>query len=401
MARYHLSPNDGIPRKCSAKFKCEYAYVNDGKGVTHYPNKAAAMEAYAENMKKSHDTFADIKRDEKKATVDKADNRSRRMRLLEKTAATTSDRGTLQYAVENGDEGVLKAASQNRNLSGDQINVALKRATSGWTQKNLSLHPNYNKGSLDNNRGGNRTGKNFSKEKVLKMMFNDAHTFAEYVDKSATDAQARDLLQNDSASPAARGFVSTKNPNISQETKVLALKHIGNHSLGNKVVKRMGRDVEKLYPHMTTYQKVSVVRETDDPVVLNSAVDTLIGEGDSGNWENKISRRAGLMDAYRSPLSNADLKSRIADVDEGLGRFHKVSTLAENNKEDFNNILPNRGGHVWTQGTSIRYRLNKHIINKYNLSEKDVITYVNDYLGKGYLSPNYDSERGVFTGYRD
>lgn len=50
MARYHLSPKDGLPRKCSARIKCEYASENDGAGVEHYNNKADAMKAYENNM---------------------------------------------------------------------------------------------------------------------------------------------------------------------------------------------------------------------------------------------------------------------------------------------------------------------------------------------------------------
>lgn len=57
MARYHLSPQDSQPRPCSARIKCEYADANDGKGVEHYPNKAAAMAAYASNLAKENKTF--------------------------------------------------------------------------------------------------------------------------------------------------------------------------------------------------------------------------------------------------------------------------------------------------------------------------------------------------------
>lgn len=57
MARYHISPESGEPKKCSAKIQCKFANHNNGEGVTHYPNKAAAMEAYAENLAKHNNTF--------------------------------------------------------------------------------------------------------------------------------------------------------------------------------------------------------------------------------------------------------------------------------------------------------------------------------------------------------
>lgn len=70
MARYHLSPQDGKPRVCSARIKCDYADANDGKGIEHYPNKAAAMEAHAVNMKKEHETFTKVSKKTKQSSAE-------------------------------------------------------------------------------------------------------------------------------------------------------------------------------------------------------------------------------------------------------------------------------------------------------------------------------------------
>lgn len=69
MARYHLSPKDGMLRKCSARIKCEYANANDGKGVEHYDNKAEAMKAYENNMAAENDTFKNVSKKQNAYTI--------------------------------------------------------------------------------------------------------------------------------------------------------------------------------------------------------------------------------------------------------------------------------------------------------------------------------------------
>lgn len=78
MARYHLSPQDGKPRVCSARYRCDYADANDGAGIAHYNNKAEAMKAYAANIKKEYS-------DNALGTMKKPQNIETRLTAMEPT----------------------------------------------------------------------------------------------------------------------------------------------------------------------------------------------------------------------------------------------------------------------------------------------------------------------------
>lgn len=187
MARYHLSPNDGKPRKCSARIKCDYADANDGSGIAHYPNKAAAMEAYAKNMKKQHNTFTEIK---KPTTLPKQDNHNNVMETIlnskdpltseecdsigfsmddinKKIASTTNDKvkQVLQVLhrsrklLENGEE-LLKTAQKTYNEIDPKAESMAKRLSN--TPRESNMYPSVERVTETLFRNRRETEKNIA-----------------------------------------------------------------------------------------------------------------------------------------------------------------------------------------------------------------------------------------------
>lgn len=121
MARYHLSPKDGQPRVCSARNKCAFADENEGKGVEHYPNKAAAMEACAAKEVDKNETFKEMK----KTKTPKTQEQQLLSALYANETLTVDEYETIGYGKENIDKkkselfhkGTLEAQEEYKTLS--------------------------------------------------------------------------------------------------------------------------------------------------------------------------------------------------------------------------------------------------------------------------------------------
>lgn len=382
--KYHVNPRTGGVSACGAKIQCPFGDMKDD----HYDDRGSALKAYEKKMQGSA-VPAPRKVSSDRPTPKSTDPSAGLMqRDLRKLAKSSDDEKVLSMAVKNGDEGVLRAVSENYSANLDHLRTIEARSNNKGTLKKVQEHYNYvpKEFTPENTAALARDG--FRVKNLYPAIHGEASDkFVAFVARNAGDY-----------SKAHEEIVSTPNKSVTIETRVASLNKPANSFISEEVAKRESFPASELLPHMSHRQKASYSRYG----VESKALDALADESVAKIKEGYPAKGKGdeLADSlYKNEATSAESRAKIVEVSPKAQSLERLKKMKSDFPDDYDKLVKERkpAGNSATAQES--YVLDTERIKKMGMTDGDVYTYMQE---KNHLfSPKFDSVSGVYTGYRD
>lgn len=378
--KYHVNPRTGAVSACGATIKCPFGDLKDD----HYDDRGSALKAYEQKMK------GEAVPPPQKAANNRAEEAASGImqRDLRTLAKSSEDPQVLSMAVKNGDEGVLRAVSENHRASLDHLRVVEERSKNEGTLRKVQAHYNYvpKEFTPENTAALARDG--FRVKNLYPTIHGEASDkFVAFVGDKATDY-----------SRVHEEIISTPNPRVSTETRVASLKKPANTFISEAVAKRESFPATDLLPHMSHSQKATYSRYGVDTDALDVLTDEAVSKINEGYPER--GRGNEVAEAlYKNESTSEESRAKIVEVNPKAQSLERLKKLRTDFPEDYPKLVKERHNVGNSSTAQESYVLDTERIKKMGMEDSDVYAYMQE---RGHLfSPKWDRVSGRYTGYRD
>lgn len=411
MARYHLSPKDGLPRKCSARIKCEYASENDGAGVEHYDNKADAMKAYENNMSAENDTFKKVS----KNTGDKVSGSggSESRKVLDTISGKMMNKRHVEsfHSLQHSRDDLLNAYnSVGKNDSQRAKKVALLASAPNFPIEVLSKREMVdavrNAGVDHSILGNDGFTPDYVESKFENESFYERNTTRSSVYKAARDR----VLSGGKVSPEMSSFLARRTPEVLKHTVLsgnvgvikdadLNVVHnsgvamIEDHEVLGAVTDRL---VKEKFSDGKVYDKNAIIDSIGSSLMRNEAAR-------SSDVESLASSGIAVESAYLSDKVDDDFREELAGNHGTVERMYRIDRLNSRLGGGFRGVdkIVERLGsdevvlEKNSRGTykRVQVSVDTEAVRKYGLSREDVRQVYADHFKSNVV--HYNEDRGT------
>jgi hypothetical protein len=410
LTKYHLNPKTGNASLCKAdEGNCPF-----GGEDSHFSTAEIAREVYEKGMTNPFHT------PNEPASLSLND--------LNREAKTTNSFNVMKEAIEKGSPRTLRNLAKNENVPDFVLEKAYERAQE-WddntTKVELASHSNFPIEILE--------PETFAKAYERASLFDRDKRFLK--NDSLTDAHMKELASSSANSwGTIQEYVAVSNPNNKISKKYIEglTKTNPNYLIMKAAVESNKYSIAENIESLNNKNLRPVIDYVKDPKDLDAIARKAIEspkreskdypqdyEAEGNKWlvarnENTTDETLSaitdstestdaLISVYRNSNASQATKANAIAKNKYVKSYDKVKTLDDQNGGQLKNMIISEDQNAST-GQSQQARaiaFNKEAVERLNLSEIDIDSFVRFHQGNYLFGAQYDKESAIYRGYID